>query len=778
MIRFNRNNPLPHPKYPSDDRARSADILCFCHLRWNFVFQRPQHLMVRWAKERRVFYIEEHIIPDSQTYMEVKQCSSGVYYVTPHLPKQLSLENTHRALAQLINELMEQFEIHSYINWYYTPMALPFTEHLSPLAIVYDCMDELSHFKGADPLISQREKELFKQADVVFTGGESLYRHKKKSHSNVHAFPSSVDYAHFSQGQKGMDEPDDQAQIPHPRIGFYGVIDERFDIPLIEGLARKRPDWHIVLIGPVVKIDPSSLPRFSNIHYLGQKKYEDLPQYLSGWDVSILPFAKNDSTKYISPTKTLEYMAAHKPIVSTSIEDVVDPFQKLELVRIADTIDTFNQAIEEALSENTQDRVEKAEAYLKEVSWDKTLQRMRHLVEEALKNRNKETLRDISSSKAYMRGKDTYDYVVVGAGFAGSVIAERLASTGKKILICDKRPHIGGNTYDHYDSSGILVHKYGPHIFHTNSDDVYNYLSQFTKWYAYEHRVLSCVDGKLLPVPINLDTINKLYDWNLTSEELEEFFKRVGEPRSVIRTSEDVIISKVGRELYEKFFKNYTRKQWGLDPSQLDASVIARIPVRTNRDDRYFSDKYQVMPALGFTKMFEHILSHPNITQVLDVDYHEILNKVSYKEVIYSGPIDLFFDYCYGKLPYRSLQFKFETHNQEIFQAGPVINFPNEHNYTRSTEFKYLTGQRHKKTSIVYEFPQAEGDPYYPIPRPENNEIYRKYQALADRTKNVHFVGRLGTYKYYNMDQVVAQALTLAAKLIGVERKHLLVKGA
>jgi UDP-galactopyranose mutase len=361
-----------------------------------------------------------------------------------------------------------------------------------------------------------------------------------------------------------------------------------------------------------------------------------------------------------------------------------------------------------------------------------------------------------------------FDYLVVGAGFAGSVIAERLASQlDQKVLIVDKRPHIGGNAYDHYNNDGILIHRYGPHIFHTNSREVFEHLSQFTEWRSYEHRVLASVDGQLLPIPINLDTINKLYGLNLTSFQVEDFFASVAEKCEQIRTSEDVVVSRVGRELYEKFFRNYTRKQWGLDPSELDASVTARVPTRNNRDDRYFTDTYQAMPLHGYTRMFENMLDHPNIKIMLNCDYREIEGAIPYRQMVFTGPVDEFFDYRYGKLPYRSMEFKHETINAPVYQPAPVVNYPNDNLYTRITEFKYLTGQEHSKTSIVYEFPRAEGDPYYPVPRKENAEIYAKYKKLADETEDVHFVGRLATYKYYNMDQVVAQALTTFAKLSG-----------
>ncbi|KAA9356822.1 UDP-galactopyranose mutase [Larkinella humicola] len=364
-----------------------------------------------------------------------------------------------------------------------------------------------------------------------------------------------------------------------------------------------------------------------------------------------------------------------------------------------------------------------------------------------------------------------YDFAIVGAGYAGSVLAERLASqSGKKVLVLDKRPHIGGNAYDYYNEDGILIHLYGPHIFHTNSPEVFGYLSNFTEWRPYEHRVLASVEGQLLPIPINLDTVNKLYGKNFTSEELSEYFKTVGEPVDDIKTSEDVVVSQVGRDLYEKFFKFYTKKQWGVYPSELDKSVTSRIPTRTNQDDRYFSDEFQSMPLHGFTKMFEKMVDHPNITLMLGTDFKDVKDSLSYDQLIYTGPVDEYFDHCFGKLPYRSLHFEHKTLNEEWHQPVAVVNYPNDNAYTRITEYKHLTGQEHPtKTSITFEYPQSEGDPYYPVPMPENAELYRKYKQLADQQSNVYFVGRLGTYRYYNMDQVVAQALTLYKKLVGAD---------
>jgi UDP-galactopyranose mutase len=359
-----------------------------------------------------------------------------------------------------------------------------------------------------------------------------------------------------------------------------------------------------------------------------------------------------------------------------------------------------------------------------------------------------------------------FDYLIVGAGFAGSVLAERLASQlDKRVLVVEKRPHIGGNAYDRYDDAGVLIHPYGPHIFHTNSAEVFEYLSQFTAWRPYQHRVLASVDGQLLPIPINLDTVNRLYGLHLTAAELEGYFASVAERTERVRTSEDVVVSKVGRDLYNKFFRGYTRKQWGLDPSELDASVTARVPTRLNRDDRYFTDTYQAMPLHGYTRMFEAMLRHPNISVMLNTDYRQIVGLLPWQHMIYTGPIDEFFEYRHGKLPYRSLEFRHVTLPQQRHQAVGTVNYPNDYDYTRITEFTHLTGQQHALTSIVYEYPRSEGDPYYPVPRRESADLYRRYEADAERAAHVTFVGRLATYKYYNMDQVVAQALTAFKRL-------------
>lgn len=359
-----------------------------------------------------------------------------------------------------------------------------------------------------------------------------------------------------------------------------------------------------------------------------------------------------------------------------------------------------------------------------------------------------------------------YEYVVVGAGIAGLTMAERIANVlGKKVLVIEKRSHIGGNIYDSYNEDGILIHNYGPHIFHTNDKEVYDYLSRFTKWNDFWHRVLTCVDGNLIPMPITLETVNALYHTDFTPEQMEQFLKEKAVPVQEVKTSKDVALSKVGEEIYEKFFENYTKKQWGLDPALIDTSVISRIPVRYNRDTRYFTDKYQGMPKHGYTKMCEAMVANPNIRLLLNTDYKEVIGDISYDMLIYTGPTDYFYDYRYGKMAYRSLEFVFETHDVEEYQPAPVVNYPNDYDFTRITEFKKLTGQKHAKTTILKEFPKAEGEPYYPFPTKEYKEQFAKYQEEMQKETKVRFLGRLAEYRYYNMDAVVRSALDLFESL-------------
>ena len=765
MITFSTASSLGHSKttpQPTGDHV----LICFSHLRWNFVFQRPQHLMSRFAQARRVIYWEEPeaALPECEPALGVRICAeTGVVIVTPSLPETIGADERDTVLKSLLEAFLAG-EKGPFIRWYYTPMMLPFSRGVESVCTVYDCMDELANFRFAPPQLLGLERELMASADVVFTGGYSLYEAKKDRHPNIHPFPSSVDRDHFARARAIDCEPDDQACIRAPRFGFYGVVDERMDLDLLAAVADTHPEWAIVIVGPVVKIDPADLPQCSNLHYLGSKSYDELPAYLGGWDVALMPFAINESTKFISPTKTPEYLAGGRPVVSTPITDVIRHYGDMDGVFIADGAEAFVKACENAfaLMRDGDEWLREVDSKLANLSWDITYARMAGLVKEAM---------DVPVAgpnivKAHSRKR--YDYLVVGAGFAGSVIAERLASQhDARVLVIDKRPHVAGNAYDHLDESGVLIHQYGPHIFHTNSDEIVDYLSQFTSWRPYEHRVLAQVRGQLVPIPINRTTLNALFGLSLRNdEEAAAYLASRAEPVGEIKTSEDVVISAVGRELYELFFQGYTRKQWGIDPSELDKAVTARIPTRTNTDDRYFGDKHQIMPLHGYTAMFNRMLDHPNVDVLLSTDYRDIMDEIEAGHIVYTGPVDEYFGFRFGKLPYRSLRFEHKVVQEERFQPVAVVNYPDPQTpYTRITEYKYLTGQTHPWTSITYEYPSAEGDPYYPIPRPENQALYKKYEALADANPNVTFVGRLATYRYYNMDQVVGQALSAFRKL-------------
>lgn len=720
--------------------------------------------MGAFARRRDVTFWEEPRFESGPASpgLDVERCKhTGVMIVTPVLPGGLSEDDAENALRNLLTAYAGRDR--RWIRWYYTPMMLPFSRDLPAACTVYDCMDELANFRFAPPELTTLESELFEVADVVFTGGYSLFEAKRRRHGNIHPFPSSIDRAHFANAATASD-PADQAGLPHPRLGFYGVIDERMDVDLLRQVAEARPSWSFVMVGPVVKISPEDLPRRPNIHYLGQKSYDQLPAYLSGWDVALMPFAINDSTRFISPTKTPEYLAAGRPVVSTPIKDVIRHYGELEAVKIAATCEEFVAACEDALAlARCKHWRADVEALLSAQSWRSTAEAMeRHVAE--LVERDKVVPFRAPAGRAAAR----YDYLIVGAGFAGSVLAERLTSQlGKRVLVIDQREHIGGNAYDRLNEAGVLMHEYGPHIFHTNSEDIFAYLSEFTAWRPYEHRVRAVIGDKQVPIPINRTTLNALYDLNLkTDQDAAMFLASRAETPAEIRTSEDVVLAAVGRDLYEKFFRGYTRKQWSLDPSELDKSVTARIPTRTNTDDRYFGDKFQFMPREGFTAMFRNMLDHRRIDVELGVDFQAIRDRVRYDRVIYTGPIDAYFGHVYGKLPYRSINFRHETLRQTQFQDVGTVNYPAEDvPYTRITEYKHLTGQSHDQTTITYEYPCADGAPYYPIPRPENQALYKRYAALAESEPRTLFVGRLASYRYYNMDQVVGQALSVFRRI-------------
>lgn len=764
---------------PSDHTVfLDAPLICFSHLRWDFVLQRPQHLMQRFSRERQVFFFEEFIPTDHHlAYLEIHPFEgTTVKSIRPRIPHWWSESERESALSQLLDELIALQGGRRPILWFYTPLMFTFAAHVDAVAVIYDCMDELANFKFAPANLKKTETALMAHADVVFTGGASLYEAKRNQHDNIHLFPSSVDTHHFAAARDQLREPADQAAIPRPRLGYYGVIDERLDLDLIRLVASSRPDLSFVFLGPVTKISLDELPRASNIHYLGQKAYTDLPAYLSGWDAALMPFALNEATRFISPTKTPEYLAAGCPVVATQIVDVVRGYGKVPGVFLAEGAEAFVDACDAALVMARSDGawLAQVDEILAQSSWDTTFRSMSTLVRQAAFQTTGPVApaATVGARAVCHSAPKAYDYVIVGAGFAGSVLAERLAvESGKTVLICDRRPHIGGNAYDHYNEAGILVHKYGPHIFHTNSEDIFAYLSQFTAWRPYEHRVLAQVGDLHLPVPINRTTLNALYDLDLTNEAAAaRFLADRAEPCDPVKTARDVVISQVGSDLYRTFFEGYTRKQWGLDPSELDRSVTARVPTRTSTDDRYFLDSFQAMPLNGYTRMFERMLDHENITVMVGTDFADIKREGLADHTIFTGPIDEYFDYRFGRLPYRSLEFRHETHDVRRLLPVGVVNYPSEDvPYTRITEYKHLTGQVHPKTSISYEYARGDGDPYYPIPRPDNQALYRQYAALGQVRNDVTFVGRLGTYKYYNMDQVVGQALATHRRL---QKRH------
>ena len=728
-------------------------LICFSHLRWDFVFQRPQQIMTRLADHFRIVFWEEPIDGPVAGLNRRALDDHDIEIVTPSLPRG---QADDLALLGLLDGLVVELGRPS-VRWYYTPMMFGFSAELAASCTVYDCMDELSNFDFAPRELIDREAALLEAADIVFTGGLSLFEAKRDRHSNVFPFPSSVDKGHFARARNSGSGNNER-----PLFGFFGVIDERMDIGLVEALCTAKPDWDVELIGPVVKIDPNSLPQLPNLRLPGSCEYRDLPTAIARWDVALMPFAMNDATRFISPTKTPEYLAAGKPVVSTPVRDVVRSYGRLEGVRIADGADQFVAECEAALAltRGAGAWLAQSDDQLEMESWDATAEAMRGKIDDVLQRQSVRIApRDIDPSD--------YDWLVVGAGFAGAVMAERLArDAGKKVLVIDRRDHVAGNAYDHPDAAGILIHRYGPHIFHTNSQDVFDYLSGFTDWRPYEHRVLAEVEGRRVPIPINRTTLNALYDAGLESDaEVEQFYASAGEPVADVRTSEDVVVAQVGRDLYEKFFRGYTRKQWGLDPSELDKSVTARVPARINTDDRYFTDTFQAMPVEGYTAMFDRLLDHPNITVMTGTELAEV-GRDGFEGVVYTGPIDEFYDYKFGKLPYRSLRFDHRTLDRPQFQETATVNYPGEEvPWTRITEYKHLTGQEHEKTSVTYEYSSATGDPFYPIPRAENQELYKRYQALALAETGVHFVGRLATYRYYNMDQVVGQALATYRRL-------------
>ncbi|HEV7416415.1 MAG TPA: NAD(P)-binding protein, partial [Tianweitania sediminis] len=440
----------------------TAPVICFSHLRWDFVFQRPQHLMTRFGRSRQIYVFEENIPTEHHSpYLETHPYEgTDIVSLRPRIPRDWDEARRDAGLAQLLDLLLRLNNIERPVLWFYSPMMFSFARHVEAAAVVYDCMDELANFRFAPAGLPELEAELMQRADLVLTGGASLYAARKDRHDNIHAFPSGVDTTHFQQVRRGCAPEAEQKNLPGKKLGFYGVIDERIDLPLLEAVARARPEWSLVMVGPLAKIGPSDLPRVPNLHFVGPRSYEDLPHSLAAWDVALMPFAINEATRFISPTKTPEYLAAGLPVVSTPIADVVATYGDVEAVRIADTPERFIAACDAALSLDRTAFLPVVDAKLASMSWDETFRRISDLLDAAVRPpRAALPLPNLRRSK---RG-GAYDYLIVGAGFAGSVLAERLASAGnKRVLLCDRRPHIGGNAFDHRDEAGILVHKYGP----------------------------------------------------------------------------------------------------------------------------------------------------------------------------------------------------------------------------------------------------------------------------------------------------------------------------
>ncbi len=698
---------MTDPAVAQNGRATN-DLICFSHLRWDFVFQRPQHLLSRAARTMRVIFWEEPIYTGEQSpSLKVSVSPEGVHVAQPHLPWGTDEAAGAAMQRRLLDDMVRTLAIRAPVLWYYTPQALAFSGHLRGTPTVYDCMDELSAFAGADPALPERERELMKRADLVFTGGWSLYEAKRALHPSVHAFPSGVDARHFLPARGPLAEPADQAAIPHPRLGFFGVLDERLDRALLD--QRRR-----AAAGPALRDDrparearprgaaasgrtsiisaPRATPSCQPTSRIGRSR-RCRSRSMRRRGSSARPRRRNTSPPggRSSPPRSATWCAAGATPASC---------------RWPDTPEAFVAAADAAMR-LAPDWREAADARLAEMSWDAIWARMQTLLEGA--RTVPERTRRVIGMRAH------YDHLIVGAGFAGAVLAERLAAgSRRRVLVVDRRPHIGGNAYDAPDAAGVLIHPYGPHIFHTNSQAVFDYLSRFTEWRPYEHRVLAEVRGQLLPIPINRQTINRFFGVVLAEGEVEAFLRGKAERIGTVRSSADVVLGTVGRELYEAFFQGYTRKQWGLDPSELDKSVTARVPTRTNDDDRYFADRFQAMPLHGYTRMFRRMLAHPNITIATETEYADI-DSSSYDHLIFTGPVDEYFGHRYGKLPYRSLQFRHETHDCERFQPVGVVNYPSpDVRHTRITEFKHLTGSDARENEHLLRIPVGGGRPLLP----------------------------------------------------------------
>lgn len=757
------SEPLPRSYAPSEPCAPHPatllgdTVICFSSARWDLAFQRTQHLMARFAKTRRVIYWQAASVGGlaEHPYLDLQPCRhTGVTVAAPHLPLGLAPDAAEAALRQLLEDLFAAEAIAKPLLWYCDPDMLSFAPRQEAAAIVYDCAR-----------LADGQAALLELADLVFTAGYGLYEVLRRAHDNVHPFPSGVEVASLAQA-RNLDHdpgPHDQAALARPRLGFHGVVDERVDLDLLARLAAARPDWSFVMIGPVIRISPADLPSCPNIRWLGGKAYGDLPRYMAGWDIAIAPLVMDDEARLFCPEETAQYLAAGLPVVTTPIPETLLHYGALDAVQTAHTWGAFLGACEGGLKLAARGTAwrQDADKVLAGMDWDEVFARMSALVDLALMAR-RAAISPLSAPAIRAAPAKPYDYLVVGAGFAGAVMAERLAAgSNKRVLIIDKRPHLGGNAHDYEDAAGIRVNAYGPHVFHTRSQEVFTYLSRFTRWRPYEHRVMSCVRGILVPQPVNRATLNTLYGLNLhTDIEAEAWLKGRAAPIDKARTARDLGVALMGGDLYDSLFAGFIRKQRGLDPSELDKAAAPQTAPRTSADDRAHLDSFQAMPAEGYARLFETLLDHRNIDILLGADFEEVRREAVYDRLVFTGRIDAFFDYRLGELPYRSIAFRHETLDQPWFQPVATVDHPDAGTpYTRVTEFKHITGQSNARTSLVYEYPSETGEPFHAAPRPEDQAAFRRYDALARQTPEVQFVGRLAAYRDMTMDQTVGQAL-------------------
>lgn len=849
--------PVPHTPHTPHAPSRSHDptersralpdaacrpdtapaLICMSHLRWDFVTQRPQHLMDRFARDRRVLFWEEEIPTDHHLpYLEFHAFEgTAVQSIRPRIPDRWPAQARMTALAGLFDQMLGLTGIRRPVLWLYTPMMWPVVAHVDAAAVVYDCMDELSSFRFAPPALRALEGRLMEAADLVTAGGWSLWEARRGDHANIHAFPSSVETGHFAAARGALPAPADQACLPGPRLGWYGVIDERLDLGLIAALAAARPDWSIVMIGPVVKIDPASLPRAANLHWLGQKPYEALPAYLAGWDAALMPFALNEATRFISPTKTPEYLAAGCPVVSTPVRDVVRQWGDLEVVHLAAAAPAFVEACAAALAQPRGAGAPWAAAdrALAQLSWDTTQRRMAELVDAAVTRRGQgpepvagqadrptrgrtpvlAPIREKGQTHAQMpamvpepaaepapgpraapapdapfaqadaagvarsggspavvscpqaprppgappRGRiGRPDVTVCGAGFAGAVLARQLAERSDcRVLVVDRRDHVGGIAHDEVNPQGLRVPRYGAQLLHMDVPEVVAYLSRFAEWRPCPQPAMVRWGDQTLPLPLPIDRAAPDMPGPDGPAHAAQSVAGMGAPGAAPGVHPAPSDEASCRHLVEA----YARKRWGLEPAQLAPEALAALPFHD-------APRPRAVPRDGYAALFAQLLDHPGIALRTGTDFHDLDGADLGRMIVYTGAIDAYFGHRLGHLPWRGMSFVHEiVPRRRVQPAGIVIHPDAATAALHVTEHTHLTGQDHPMTAITRETPAEDGEPVYPIPSPANHALLRRYQALARAEAGVVFAGRMGSYADLSLDQVVAQALALHRRM-------------